>query len=175
MVHPRLSTLAGVSNLLASLGHTLNTTWRVITQKSHHVFSKFTILCWVTFTAILGCMRPTGHRLDTPSIFFFISFSVTFISFWVFFILLSHSASALSILITSVLNSASDSWLSPFCLGFFQGFCSVLSFGPYFFVSSIWQPPCICFSVLGRAALTPCLSSMAYCRKHTCTLCGTEP
>ena len=65
--------------------------------------------------------------------------------------------------------------LSPFCLVLFLGFCSVLSFGPYFFVSSIWQPPCVCFCVLGRAALTPCLSSMACYRKGTCKLYGVEP
>ena len=38
----------------------------VITKNSHTVISKFTILCWVTFIAILGCMQPAGHRLDTP-------------------------------------------------------------------------------------------------------------
>ena len=32
---------------------------------SHNVLSKFTILCWATFTAVLGCMWPTGHGLDT--------------------------------------------------------------------------------------------------------------
>ena len=25
------------------------------------------ILCWATFTAIVGCMWPTGCRLDTPA------------------------------------------------------------------------------------------------------------
>ena len=49
--------------------------------------------------------------------------------------------------------------LSPVHLGFFLGFCSILSFGPYFFVSLIWQPPCVYFCVLGRAALTPCVSA----------------
>ena len=44
-------------------------------------------------------------------------------------------------------------------MGFFLGFCSILSFGPYFFVSLIWQPPCVYFCVLGRAALTPCVSA----------------
>ena len=66
----------GVSNLLASLGHTgrrvvlghtLNTSQYVIThKKSHNVLSKFTILCWATFIAILGLMQPAGHGLDTP-------------------------------------------------------------------------------------------------------------
>ena len=50
---------------------------------------------------------------------------------------------------------------------FFVEFCSVLSFGPYFFVS-IWQPPCVCFCVLGKAALTPCLSTFV-------KLYGAEP
>ena len=58
--------------------------------------------------------------------------------------------------------------LSPFCSVLFLEFCSVLSFGPYFFVSSFWQPPCVCFCVLGRAALTPCLSAPV-------KLYGTEP
>ena len=55
--------------------------------------------------------------------------------------------------------------LSPFHLVLFLEFCSVLSFGPFFFVSSLWQPLCVCVCVLGRAAWTPCLSSVAYCRK----------
>ena len=29
-----------------------------------------------------------------------------------------------------------------------------------FFVCSFWQPPCVCFHVLDRAALIPCLGSM---------------
>ena len=37
-------------------------TW---SQKISHVLSKFMILCWATFTAVLGCMWPTGHGLDT--------------------------------------------------------------------------------------------------------------
>ena len=48
------------------LGHTLNTLRHVITKKSHNVSSKFTILCWATFTAILGCTWPIGCRLNTP-------------------------------------------------------------------------------------------------------------
>ena len=46
------------------LGHTLNTqTLKLMSKKK--VLSKFTILCWATFIAILGHTRPTGHRLDT--------------------------------------------------------------------------------------------------------------
>ena len=41
--------------------------WHIITQKkSHNVLSKFMILHWAAFTAILGCMWPVGRRLDTP-------------------------------------------------------------------------------------------------------------
>ena len=68
--------LSGVSNLLASLGHTekrgfvwghtLNTLQHVITKISHYVLSKFTILCWAIFPAILSHMWPAGHRLETP-------------------------------------------------------------------------------------------------------------
>ena len=36
-------------------------------KKSHDVLSKFTILCRATHTAVLGCMRPAGCRLDTPA------------------------------------------------------------------------------------------------------------
>ena len=67
--------LLEISKLLVSLdhtgkrvvlGHTLNTLWHIITKKSHNVLSKFTILCWAAFIAILGCMRPTGGGLVTP-------------------------------------------------------------------------------------------------------------
>ena len=71
--------LSGVSNLLESLGHTgrrilvldhtLKILWHVITKKFHNVLSKFTILCWVAFTAILGCVQAAGHRLDPPESF----------------------------------------------------------------------------------------------------------
>ena len=56
-------------------------------------------------------------------------------------------------------------YLSSFCLVLLLEFCSVLSFGPHFFVSSFWQPPCVYFCILDRDALTLCLSSVAYCRK----------
>ena len=36
-------------------------------KKSHDALSKFTMLCWTTFIAILGCMRPVHSRLDTPT------------------------------------------------------------------------------------------------------------
>ena len=69
----------GVSKLLASLGHTgirvvlghtLNTLQHIITKTSHNVLSKFMILCWAAFIAILSCR---GHRLDaagTPTEYF---------------------------------------------------------------------------------------------------------
>ena len=67
----------GLSNLLVSLGHTgrrtvvlghtLNTQTLIKTKKNLNVLSKFTISCWVAFIATVGCMRPMGHRLDTPS------------------------------------------------------------------------------------------------------------
>ena len=53
---------AGRSSPLASLGHTFNTLWHVITKKSH-VLSKLTILCWASFTAILGCMQPKSIEI----------------------------------------------------------------------------------------------------------------
>ena len=49
------------------MGYTLNTQTQLKTnKKSHNVLSKSMILCWAAFTAILDCMRPMGHRLDTP-------------------------------------------------------------------------------------------------------------
>ena len=61
--------LTGVAKLLASLGHWKKSylgphikyiTTRDHTQKSHNVLSKYVILCWAAFIAILG------HRLDAP-------------------------------------------------------------------------------------------------------------
>ena len=69
---------SGVPKLLVSLhhtgrtrvvlGHTLNTLQHIITKTSHNVLSKFTILCWAAFIAVLGRVWPTDHRLDTPAV-----------------------------------------------------------------------------------------------------------
>ena len=40
----------------------------ILVIKLSNVLSKFTILCWATFIAILGHMQPTGCRLDTPGL-----------------------------------------------------------------------------------------------------------
>ena len=50
-----------------ALGHILNkqTLMKTDEQKKKGV-SKFTILCWATFIAILGRMWPAGCGLDTP-------------------------------------------------------------------------------------------------------------
>ena len=89
--------------------------------------------------------------LLVPCKFFFISLNITFTFSCFFSMLLKYqwvpSASWSPVFWTLHLIG----WLSPFHLVLFLGFCSVLSSGPYFFVSSIWQPPCV--------------SSMAYCRK----------
>ena len=71
-----IESLAGVSKLLASLGHTgtrrvvlghvLNTLRHIITKKSHKVLSKSTLLCWGACIDILGCTRPADCRLETP-------------------------------------------------------------------------------------------------------------
>ena len=66
--------------------------------------------------------------------------------------------SSLSILITNVLNAASEKLLISISFSSFSGVWSDLSFGHVAF----WQLPCVCFYVLGRAALTPCLGSVAY-------------
>ena len=36
-------------------------------MRKKKVLSKFMILCWVAFVAILGCVWPVGSRLDTPA------------------------------------------------------------------------------------------------------------
>ena len=36
--------------------------------KKKKVFSKFKLLCWATFIAILGCTGRMGCRLDTPGL-----------------------------------------------------------------------------------------------------------
>ena len=36
-------------------------------RKSYNILSKFMVLCWDAFIAILGHMQPTGLRLDTPT------------------------------------------------------------------------------------------------------------
>ena len=49
------------------MGHTENTqTLTKTDEQIKKVLSKFTILCWAAFMAILGHMRSTGRRLDTP-------------------------------------------------------------------------------------------------------------
>ena len=51
--------------------------------------------------------------------------------------------------------------LSPFWLVLFLEFCSVISLGTRFFISSFWLPPCVYFYVLGIAALSPGLGIVA--------------
>ena len=56
-------------------------------------------------------------------------------------------------IITTVLNSASDRLLISILFSSFSG--------PCFFVSSFWQLPYVCLCVLGQALMTPCLGSVA--------------
>ena len=67
---------AGVSNLSVSLGltgrrvvlgHTLNIQTLTKTDEQKKVLSKFTILCWAPFIAILGHTWPVGRGLDAPA------------------------------------------------------------------------------------------------------------
>ena len=37
------------------------------TKQSHNALSKFAILCWAAFTAVLGHVQPAGCRVDTPA------------------------------------------------------------------------------------------------------------
>ena len=99
-----------------------------------------------------------------PCKLFFISISVSFVSDWVFFLHLRSSLGSLSVLIYPIfLTLHLIDYQSPFHLALFLEFWSTLSFGPCFFVSSFWQPPRVYFYVLGSAALTPCLDSVASC------------
>ena len=91
-----------------------------------------------------------------PCQLFFISISVFFISYWVFFMLLTSSLSSLRSYRNSVLNSTSDRSLISISFSSVSGVLICFSIGPCFFLSSFWQPPCVCFYVLGRAALTLC-------------------
>ena len=114
-------------------------------------------------------------HLLVSCIFFFISLSVTFISAWVFFMLMKYQLSSLSIyIITSVLNCASNRLLISIL---FSSFFVVLlgSFIWAIFLCSFWQPPCVCFYILGRAALTPVLIAWLIVKKHTGKLDGEEP
>ena len=71
---------SGASNLLASLHHTgrrrivlvhtLNTMQHVMRKKFHNALGKFKVLCLASSTAVLGCMQPVGHRVDTPAAYF---------------------------------------------------------------------------------------------------------
>ena len=57
----------------------------IITKKCHNVLSKFMILCWAAFTAILGCcMWATGCRLEVPAVDdgIFLQVKSTFASSW---------------------------------------------------------------------------------------------
>ena len=108
---------------------------------------------WLFFASLcsksLIWFLASSTLLLIPYKLFFISISVSFISDLLFFQAVTSSLSSLSILITSVLNSAPDRFLISifFFLVLFPESWSVLSFGPCFFVSSFWQPPCVCFYV----------------------------
>ena len=87
--------------------------------------------------------------------------SISFFKFPVSFIeilteIIYSSLNSLSVLVPSVLNSASDRLLT----SMFSSFSGVLScalLGTYFFVSSFWFPLCVCFCVLVRLAISPSL------------------
>ena len=133
----------------------------------------FTLFFFLLFWLVVFCFlcsksliwfSASSTLLFFPCKLFFISVSVSFVSDWIYFMLLRSSLSSLSILITSVLNSASGRLLTSILFIFFLEFCSVLSFGQCFFVS-FWQPTCVCFYVLGRSDLILYLSIVAYYRK----------
>ena len=120
-------------------------------------------------------ISASSPPLLVPYRFFFISFNVTFIYAQGFYMPLPYSMGSLKILITSVLNSASDRLFISISFSSFSGilFCSFI----WAIVLCLFNlaATCVCFCVLCRAALTLCLSSRAYCRKRTCKMCGAEP
>ena len=107
-----------------------------------------------------------------PCKLFFISIIVSFIYDWIFCILVKPSLSSLSILITSILNSAFDRLLISISFSSFSGVL-ICSFTWAMFISSFGQPPCVCFYVLGRAALTLCRGSVAKCSRCSVGSRGT--
>ena len=65
---PDCSGCCGVQTLGVSGPHLTYIVTHNHTHKiPHNALSKFTILCWATFTAILGHRWPVGRRLDTPA------------------------------------------------------------------------------------------------------------
>ena len=127
--------------------------------------SWFFVLFWLSVYFFL--MFQTVHlnhgffpSLLVPYGFFFESFCVAFISSLMH---LPYSVKSLSILTTSVLNSESDRLAICISLTFFLEFWSVLALGPYFLVSSVWQPLCVSSCVLGKVALTPPFMPLTTC------------
>ena len=57
--------------------------------------------------------------------------------------------------------------LSPACLVLFLGFCVILSFRTYSFISSFCLTLCVCFSVFGKAPVFPSFESVILCRLWT--------
>ena len=83
------------------------------------------------------------------------------------------SLSSLSILTNNVLNTASNRFLISISFSFFSwSFDLFFSFGPCCLVSSFWQPPCVCFYVLGGAAMSPGLCRVALCSRCLTGLSG---
>ena len=96
-------------------------------------FGVFFLFCsdwWLFFASLysksLMCFLASSTLLLFPCYLFFISISVPFVSDWIFFMLVRSSLSSLSILITSVLKSASDRLLISISFCSFSGvlFCS---------------------------------------------------
>ena len=89
-------------------------------------------------------------------------FHLVYLSFLTgpFLTLLRFSLRSLGILITSVVNSVPSRLLVSILFISFSGvlFSSLIWNG---FVSSLWQPPCVCFYVLGRTAMSPGLGRVA--------------
>ena len=123
---------------------------------------------WLFFASLcsksLIWFSASSPLLLFPCKFFFISIRVSFVYGWIIFMLLRSSLSSLSILVTSVLNSASDRLLISILFSSFGG-ALIYSFIWAMFLCSFWQPSCVCVFVLWGAAITPYLGSMAWCSR----------
>ena len=117
---------------------------------------------WLFFASIcsksLIWFLVSSTTLVFPCKLFFISISVSFISAWIF---LCCWGLHLSIFVTTVLNFGYYILLISVSFASFSGVLIWSFIHAPFFVSSFGQLPSVCFYVLGRAALTLCLGSVA--------------
>ena len=110
---------------------------RLLTLSSFFLFF-FSTRCsdWVFFASLhsksLIWFSASSTLLLFPCKLFFILNTISFISDWIYFMMLRPSLSSLSILITSVLNSLSERLLISILLSSFSGVLGHVSLSPHF-------------------------------------------